>query len=162
MSYNDTCPMCRTLITRNDIYILKEHKAMGKYVSICELIDNIDGNIIMYLNNDKIIKYVSEILTDNKITHETCTGSSLKKINSIKRFNETKSKVYLLKYTDHVFSKNIIGVDNIIFPELDYVINMSRIDEVNYFGKFFLEGQISEINIYYIYCSETLESKYLV
>lgn len=148
--YNSTCPICRTGIDVEKIYrVTSSFNNKGSKINrLSKIIKNIDGNALIYIASRKVLSLVKE---SKPLSSELliCSGSYDKKREIIKRFNSMNElKKIVLHLDDHQMSKNVQGINNVIF--LDTKSDMIKFSKNKLYGYDYLNGSVEKINIRFI------------
>lgn len=172
------CPMCKTKLEKNDVYVvspgLKKKKSID--IELQKIIDKVKstkmGNIIYFLNkldkNDKVIVFsqwdsllteLNKYLAQSGIKTTVCVGSVHQRNRAIKEFCEGKDvQVIMLSSKNSASGINLTIANKIIFMEPVYGTSEYRYNiERQAIGRADRIGRNKPIDVYRFIIQDTIE-----
>ena len=125
MKCKSTCPLCRTIFTKETITVIKDKQTNedmnvnNKRSKIENLIDILSnkplGKFLIFSNSDATFDKLSEVITNLNMSHSKICGNAGAITNRIKSFNEGKTQVLLLNPQYYGCGLNLEKTTDVIF-----------------------------------------------
>ena len=125
LNYNSSCPLCREILTIRDLYYIDDLCMNGRAHEIIKLLNKLNGNSIIYVNNNKHRYYLIKYFKKNGINTEI-----YKQKNEF-LCNELIKNLIIINQNDNLDFNNIILYDiGCNIKNLKTQLEMNNIEDI--------------------------------